>query len=59
MIKSSLKYCFSAQFSQMVWASSTRFGCGKSRSRTGKTIVVAHYFPKGNLGGDSIDNILA
>ena len=33
----------------MVWASSTRFGVGKSRSRTGKTIVVAHYFPKGNL----------
>ena len=30
----------------MVWASSTRIGCGKSRSRTGKTIVVAHYYPR-------------
>ena len=39
-------YQISAQFSQMVWASSTRFGVGKSRSRTGKTIVVAHYYPK-------------
>ena len=39
-------YQISAQFSQMVWASLTRFGVGKSRSRTGKTIVVAHYYPK-------------
>ena len=41
----------------MVWASSTRFGVGKSRSRTGKTIVVAHYFPKGNLVGKFHENV--
>ena len=41
----------------MVWASSTRFGVGKSRSRTGKTIVVAHYYPKGNLVGKFHENV--
>ena len=35
-----------AQFTQMVWAKSVKFGCGKARSRTGKIIVVANYEPK-------------
>ena len=39
-------FTISAQFSQMVWANSVKFGCGKARSRTGKIIVVANYEPK-------------
>ena len=40
-----------AQFTQMVWAKSVKFGCGKARSRTGKIIVVANYEPKVNTFG--------
>lgn len=42
-------HAHAAQFSQMVWASSKLFGCGKARSKSGKLIVVAHYYPKGNI----------
>ena len=41
-------HAWAAQFTQMVWVESTKFGCGKARSRTGKIIVVANYTPKGN-----------
>ena len=42
----------------MVWVSSRKFGCGKSRSRTGKVIVVAHYYPKGNVVGEFGNNVI-
>jgi len=42
-------HAHAAQFTQMIWLESKRFGCGKARSRTGKIIVVANYEPKGNI----------
>lgn len=42
----------------MIWASSEKFGCGKARSRSGKVIVVAHYYPKGNIPGQFQQNVL-
>ena len=42
-------HAWAAQFTQMVWVESSKFGCGKAMSRTGKIIVVANYFPKGNI----------
>ncbi len=41
----------------MVWVSSSLFGCGKARSRTGKVIVVAHYYPRGNVVGRFHKNV--
>ena len=40
---------FLGAFTQMVWAASQTFGCGKARSSNGKVIVVAYYYPKGNI----------
>ena len=40
---------FPGAFTQMVWAASQTFGCGKARSSNGKVIVVAYYYPKGNI----------
>ena len=37
------------QFTQLVWASTEAFGCGKARSSNGKVIVVAYYYPRGNV----------
>lgn len=45
-------------FTQMIWASSRRFGIGKARSRTGKVVVVAHYYPVGNVTGHYSLNVL-
>ena len=42
----------------MVWQASRKFGCGKARSRSGKVIAVALYFPKGNVPGEFQDNVL-
>ena len=42
-------HAWAAQFTQMVWVNTTKFGCGKARSRTGKIIVVANYLPRGNI----------
>ena len=42
----------------MVWQTSRKFGCGKARSRSGKVIAVALYFPKGNIPGEFHDNVL-
>lgn len=48
-----------AQFTQMVWSASEKFGCGKARSRSGKVIVVAYYEPKGNIPGLFHRNVFA
>lgn len=45
-------------FSQMVWRSSTTFGVGKARTRSGKIIVVAMYKPAGNVLGEFHRNVL-
>ena len=42
----------------MIWHSSTKFGCGKARSRSGKVIAVAYYEPKGNVPGRFHDNVI-
>ena len=39
----------SFQFTQLVWANTKMFGCGKARSSNGKVIVVAYYYPRGNV----------
>ena len=44
-----MSICISGAFSQMVWAGSEKFGCGKARSSNGKVIVVAYYYPRGNV----------
>ena len=44
-----LHLLFPGAFTQMVWAASQTFGCGKARSSNGKVIVVAYYYPKGNI----------
>ena len=36
-------------FTQLVWANTEKIGCGKARSSNGKVIVVAYYYPKGNI----------
>jgi len=45
-------------FTQLVWASTKFFGCGKARSRSGKILVVANYRPPGNISGLFKDNVL-
>ncbi|KAL3217443.1 hypothetical protein MRX96_032394 [Rhipicephalus microplus] len=42
----------------MVWRSSTTFGVGKARTRSGKIIVVAMYKPAGNVLGEFHRNVL-
>ncbi|KAK9881991.1 hypothetical protein WA026_018180 [Henosepilachna vigintioctopunctata] len=45
-------------FTQLVWSSTRRFGIGKARSRSGKIVVVAHYYPPGNISGQYLENVL-
>lgn len=45
-------------FTQVVWAGSTEFGCGKSRSSRGGTYVVCNYNPPGNYSGQFKQNVL-
>lgn len=42
----------------MIWVSTEQLGIGKARSRNGKYIVVANYFPPGNVPKLFIDNVL-
>ena len=48
---------FSDSFTQMIWQSTQKFGCGKARSRSGKVVVVAYYEPKGNIKGLFHENV--
>ncbi|BET01020.1 SCP [Nesidiocoris tenuis] len=45
-------------FTQMVWASTSKFGVGKAASRAGKILVVANYWPPGNISGQFQENVL-
>uniref|UniRef100_T1JLR7 Cysteine-rich venom protein n=1 Tax=Strigamia maritima TaxID=126957 RepID=T1JLR7_STRMM len=51
---SSLK---SGHFTQVVWEKSRELGVGKSKSKSGKIIVVANYDPPGNMMGDFSQNV--
>lgn len=37
---------YASAFTQLVWAASKMFGCGKAKSPSGKMIVVAYYHPR-------------
>eukprot|EP00096_Caligus_rogercresseyi_P008636 TRINITY_DN2784_c0_g1_i1.p1 TRINITY_DN2784_c0_g1~~TRINITY_DN2784_c0_g1_i1.p1 ORF type:complete len:229 (+),score=42.73 TRINITY_DN2784_c0_g1_i1:424-1110(+) len=45
-------------FTQIVWKGSKRLGMAKSKSPSGKTIVVANYDPPGNFIGNYSSNVL-
>lgn len=44
-------------FSQVVWRGSREFGIGKAKGSDGKWIVVANYWPAGNVLGKFVDNV--
>ncbi|CRL08543.1 CLUMA_CG021366, isoform A [Clunio marinus] len=45
------------QFSQLVWKSSRELGVGVGRTKSGKVIVVASYWPRGNIIGQFLQNV--
>ena len=45
------------QFSQIVWKTSRELGVGLGRTRNGKVIVVASYYPRGNIIGQFLHNV--
>ncbi|XP_040583746.1 Golgi-associated plant pathogenesis-related protein 1 isoform X1 [Lepeophtheirus salmonis] len=45
-------------FTQIVWKGSKKLGMAKSKSISGKTIIVANYDPPGNFIGDYASNVL-
>uniref|UniRef100_U5EXX7 Putative scp-like extracellular protein n=1 Tax=Corethrella appendiculata TaxID=1370023 RepID=U5EXX7_9DIPT len=45
------------QFTQMVWKSTKEMGVGFSKTRSGKVIVVATYYPRGNVFGQFLANV--
>lgn len=45
-------------WSQMIWGSTTHYGCGAARNwQEGKTVVVAFFYPPGNIEGEFDENI--
>merc|ERR1711892_44235 len=49
---------YASAFTQLVWAASQKFGCGKARSSSGKVVVVAYYYPKGNISNKYHLNVI-
>jgi hypothetical protein len=47
----------SGHFTQIVWKGSKEFGIGKAKAKDGKWIVVANYFPAGNLIGHNAEHV--
>lgn len=45
------------QFSQVVWKSSKELGVGVGRTKSGKVIAVASYWPRGNIIGQFLPNV--
>lgn len=58
LLDPSILHVQAGHFSQMVWRSSSTFGVGKARTRSGKIIVVAMYKPAGNVLGEFQNNVL-
>lgn len=44
-------------FTQVVWKSSTKFGCGQALSEWGKSFIVCNYSPAGNVQGHFDANV--
>ncbi|XP_060074945.1 uncharacterized protein LOC132554644 isoform X2 [Ylistrum balloti] len=47
----------SGHFTQVVWKGSKKMGIGKAKSSGGKVLVVASYYPAGNLVGTFVENV--
>lgn len=45
------------QFTQMVWKSSKDLGIGLAKTKKGKILVVATYYPRGNVFGEFLKNV--
>ena len=45
-------------FTQIVWKGSKEFGIGRSRTKDGKWLVVANFYPAGNFNGENAANVL-
>ncbi|CAI9738089.1 wall PRY3-like isoform X2 [Octopus vulgaris] len=45
-------------FSQIVWRSSRQMGIGQASTTDGHSIIVAHYYPAGNISGHYNTNVL-
>lgn len=50
-------FSFAGPFTQLVWSNTKELGIGKACSRSGRMIVVANYYPKGNLNGQYANNV--
>lgn len=44
-------------FTQVVWKDSKEFGIGKAKTKDGKWLVVANYYPAGNFMGKNAENV--
>ncbi|KAF0754685.1 Golgi-associated plant pathogenesis-related protein 1-like [Aphis craccivora] len=49
-------FLFESPFIQLVWSNTKELGIEKACSRSGRIIVVANYYPKGNLNGQYANN---
>lgn len=53
------RFSFScAQFTQLVWKSTTHFGIAMATSCEGSVYIVANYSPAGNVRGQFKENVL-
>lgn len=48
----------SGHFTQMVWKNTKEVGFGVSKGRSGRIVIVANYYPAGNVIGQFLDNVL-
>ncbi|XP_063717266.1 uncharacterized protein LOC134844492 [Symsagittifera roscoffensis] len=44
-------------FTQMMWSTTTKIGCGRGTCSNGKTIVTCHYLAHGNINGQPLFGI--
>lgn len=50
-------FFLSGPFTQLVWSNTKELGVGRACSRSGRTIVVANYLPRGNVNGQYANNV--
>ncbi len=50
-------FILTGHFTQVVWKDSRDFGIGKAKTKDGKWLVVANYYPAGNLIGKNAENV--